>query len=68
MELTLAGGSRCRGGLAEAGADKLERKQRSAGEVVDDSLVSADSNRINVNVGGGLLCTLQERPDELEDG
>ena len=39
-----------------------------ARKLVDNSRVSADLHRVRVDEGGGLLGTLQERPDKLKDG
>ena len=62
------GWSSCRQEGVGAGVDRRWQTAFDTRELVDDSQVSADLHRIRVNVGGGLLCTLQERPDELEDG
>ena len=51
MELLSAGGSGGRGISAAAGANELGRKAIDAGELVDDSRVSADLHQIRGNVG-----------------
>jgi len=69
MELTSAGGSGGRGRSAAAGANETERKQRLIRESLLMTLGSALIFIESVSMlGGGLLCTLQERPDKLEDG